>query len=240
MEASLAEGWARLTSAFTPGEALFNDATHKYLNKDGEILTSGSQIAKRFSPEFPKDDILDYQTRKYGKEADTIEAAWDLKRDISLHFGNAVHAAMQLYGEHSHYDRAKALPGNPLIREIVRNFFTLERRIESARYEQFVMLPDKKVCGLVDRIVITGERTCRVQDYKTNADIYKGKGKGKLLEPFSIMDDMPFSHYVIQLNAYAEMLEAAKWTVDDIDLFWLQGTEWETLNVPRVKILEHL
>jgi len=78
---------------------------------------------------------------------------------------------------------------------------------------------NKKV-GQIDRLVITGDKKCRVQDYKTS-----------LPEP----DKMIVHQH--QLSYYASCLTKAGWTVEGIDLYFYDGDKWtkKSLKVLEVK-----
>ena len=66
----------------------------------------------------------------------------------------------------------------------------------------------------------TGNKTCRVQDYKTS-----------LPEPGKILV------YQHQLSYYASCLTKAGWTVEGLDIFFYDGTSWtkKSLKVLEVK-----
>ena len=234
-----------LTSALTEGQAYFDEERHEYWVGDDENdvvlarLLSGSQIAERYKPEFPREVILNSLAAKHGVDPDVFARSWDLKRDASLHFGNAVHTALQAYGEGLHVPGKEVICAAPFLNEITRDFFTDARREEEALYESFVINEEHGTCGLVDRVVVLSwdERVCVVEDVKTNADLHKGSGK--LLGPFSKLPNTPWGSYTIQLNAYAEMLEAAGWTVEGLTIHHLKDG-WKELPVDRVKVLEHL
>jgi len=229
-----------LTSSLTGGSAWFDEERHLYF-MDGQPhrLLSGSQIAKAFTPEFPRDVILASLEKKHGVRREVFETSWNLKRDASLHYGNAIHVALQAYGEGLDVPGKPVICAAPHLNQITREFFTDERREEEALYEQFVISEEHGTCGLVDRVVVLSwdERVCVVEDVKTNADLHKGSGK--LLGPFSKLPNTPWGSYTIQLNAYAEMLEAAGWTVEGLTIHHLKDG-WKELQVDRVKVLENL
>lgn len=240
-----------LSSQLTPGSAWFDESEHVYYFHDeafpdeGDVLVSGSQIAQRYKPEFKRDVILNAISNKYGIPIEVIEKQWDLKREASLELGNAVHHAVELRGESYRTGGPVATCGQKYLESATAAFYDVEsRKTEDCLHEQFVIAEELKVCGTIDRVVVHSweRKVLSIGDLKTNADLYKTNGW--FLKPFDKLRNNPFSSYVVQLNAYAEIVEAAGWEVSDLDIFWLQHKDglpvWVTVPVPRVSVLEHL
>ncbi len=237
-----------LSSALTPGQAYFDEENHEYwavtdnhtlgaVKDIGDQMVSGSQFASRYKPTFEREHILNASARKWDHSVEDIERTWTMKRDASLHYGNAVHQALELYGEGLKLDLGKEIIcGLPHLAQVTKAFYTPERCLEECLHEEFICAPEKGACGLVDRVVIHSweDRVCSVGDFKTNRDLWDDKGR--LLEPFEKIKNSPLGGYTLQLNYYAEILECAGWVVQDLDIFWLTDNDWVTVPVPRVSV----
>jgi RecB family exonuclease len=74
------------------------------------------------------------------------------------------------------------------------------------------------MAGTIDRLAITGDKKCRVGDYKTNNE----------------MDAKKLLKYQKQLSYYAHILMNKGWTVEGLDIYYLNAEDgWsvETLTV---------
>lgn len=75
--------------------------------------------------------------------------------------------------------------------------------------------------GFVDRLLVTGDMKCRVQDYKINVDIDVADSKHKLTKEFKDSPKTKLAGHTIQLNYYAFCLIKAGWEVEGLDIFVL-------------------
>ncbi|GAA4391522.1 PD-(D/E)XK nuclease family protein [Tsukamurella soli] len=242
IKGELLKCWASGTEVF------FDPITHTYTSPDGSGgWLSGSTFASRFVPEFPKDLIAGKSADKANREntegaqvlpSDVI-GMWDKNAEASSLVGSAAHAALELRGKYGAVSQAvkgtyeSALTKNPILRPIVESFFE-GREDEVAKYEVFVADPKMKHCGLIDRLLRVGEKSVRVQDFKTSTDVHKPE---KILEPF--VDVVPHTHlgrFVLQLSFYARILAHAGWTVEGLDIFHWTGTDWDPYPLDVVDI----
>lgn len=202
--------------AFVGGEINYDPVAHVYTNDAGEVYLSGSQYAKQFEKPFDSQAIAAKMATKYSVSADDIVAMWELKSDVSKGFGTAIHAALELYGKYNGLatalERDTHLHDHPIIKKAVQGFYE-GREAEQAEYEILIVDHANKRAGQIDRLLITGDKRCRVQDFKTNADLPKDK----------------VELYWKQLGFYAGIMEQAGWIVEGLDLFHWDG-EWKTLN----------
>lgn len=213
------------------GEFLYNEAEHKYKTLDGKDMLSGSAFAKRYSRPFDMSGVSAKFAEKHGLEASEIVEMWDCKREVSTTFGIAVHKALEYYGKHA--KTIKKTGGefdiHPLIKQLVLDFY--ENRSANAMYEVFVT--DGERVGQIDRLVITGDKKCIVEDWKTNGSM--SKGSGKMLAPYDDLKDTSLNHYRLQLSFYADILTKIGWTVEGLRLHHLTD-KWETINIEGVTI----
>lgn len=197
--------------AFVGGEIDYDDFSHTY-SWNGDVYLSGSQYAKQFEKPFDGATISEAMAKKYGVSASDIVSMWRLKSDISAGFGTAIHAAIEMYERYGELakslNKTSHLHDHPIIKKAVESFYALQDNGHEARVEAVVVDHEAKRAGRIDRLVITGEKKCRIQDIKTNADITKY---------------LPV--YWKQLEFYEGIMGAAGWTVEGLDIFHWDG-EW--------------
>jgi hypothetical protein len=208
----------KLIQAFVGGNIYYDDDAHVYTNQKGEVYMSGSQYAKSLEKPFDLERISQAMADKFGVEAKDIKDMWALKGEISTGFGTAIHKALELYGRFNglatSIEKTTHLHDQPIIKKAVESFYE-GRENEKAVNEVFIVDHEAKQAGQIDRLLLTGDKKCRVQDYKTNADIKKS-----------------LPTYWVQLEFYAGILEANGWTVEGNDIFHWNG-EWETYSKER-------
>lgn len=213
-----------LLEAFVGGSIWYNDATHSYYNDAGEKYLSGSEYAKQFDKPFNAEMIAGVMAKKVdGVTAQQIQDVWELNAKVSRDFGTALHGAMELYEAHRDVcellDKQYHIHSHPVIKNAVESFY-VRHKDETAKQEVLVVSQHRKWAGRIDRLLIVDEKKkiCRVQDYKTNADIEK---------------HLPI--YWKQLNFYGQILADAGWTVDGLDIFHYNGT-WKEYEVVFVGV----
>ena len=91
-------------------------------------------------------------------------------------------------------------------------------------------------CGQADRIIITGEKKCRIQDIKINIDSDKSDSNSKPLAPFNDLAPTKLTKYQMQMSFYSNMLQKSGWEVEGLDAFVLEN-EWKHYQLPIIKII---
>lgn len=206
------KGKAKKIECFVGGHIFYDDDTHTYTNEKGDVYMSGSQYAKSLEKPFDMDRISQAMADKFGVEARDIKAMWKLKADISTGYGTAIHKALELYGRYESLaeaiEKTTHLHDNPSIKTAVESFYASHKG-EKAVNEVFIVDHEAKRAGQIDRLLILGDKKCRVQDYKTNSNIEKS-----------------LPTYWVQLQFYADILKANGWEVEGLDIFHYNG-EWK-------------
>ncbi|MCW2092788.1 UNVERIFIED_ORG: hypothetical protein M2328_006068 [Rhodococcus erythropolis] len=231
-----------LTCWASGSRVLFDPVAHRY--SPGEWL-SGSAFAGRYKSAFAAEYVAGQMSAKTGGAATTenVLAMWAKNGEASSSFGTAVHAALELYGKYLHTSRAvkdgsdeSALTKNPVLQPIVKSFFD-GRDGDLAEYEVFVADPVLRHCGQIDRLLITGPRSVRVQDFKSNATL---DDRETIKAPFKgVVASTKLGAYWLQLSFYAGILIRHGWTVEGLDIFHLQGDgSWVTHSHDVVDISE--
>lgn len=209
-------GNRKLLKAFCGGEVYYDDDAHVYTNEAGEVYLSGSQYAAQFKKPFDKQKIASLMAAKVEDATpEAIIAMWELKSETSTNFGNAIHKALQLYEQYGELavslNKTTHAHDHPVIKKAVDSFMDAHKG-ERVISEALIVDNEAKKAGQVDRLLVTNRKHCRVQDFKTNADITK---------------DLEI--YWKQLEFYGQILTAGGWTVEGYDIFHYDG-EWHNFN----------
>ncbi len=217
----------------------YHDLAHKYVYQDTELVSATSYI-KRWIEPFNKEVISEICAKKYGCTQKEVLGLWEGGGDISGRFGTAVHNAIE------HYEKYKelgaiiqkqkggefnaALPSHPALRNIVEEFYELDLREGKVVTEALLTNVERGLCGRADRILITGEKTCRVQDYKINIDAPVESSNNKYLGIMAGLPKNKLSKYQMQLSFYARLLALSGWTVEGLDIFVYEN-EWKVYTM---------
>ena len=208
---------AKRIECFVGGSILYDDNAHVYTNEAGDVYLSGSQYAKKFDKPFNMEAIAEKMSAKSGVPASDIIDVWKLKGKASASFGSSVHEALEMYGKYMEtckkLEKEYHVSSIPMISKIVADFFK-GRENEKAIYEPMVVDHDRKWAGQIDRLVITGDKRCIIEDFKTNSDLTPAKIE-------------TYSH---QLSFYQKIMESGGWTVEGIRLHHLDGM-WKTIEL---------
>ncbi len=191
----------------------FNTSSEHYYTVDKEKYLNVSSIVSALSSRFDKDKISYYVARKEKKTQEDILDLWDIKRELAVTLGTAIHKAVELWIK---YDE---LPKDKYLEKIVKEFPLKREGLES---EKIVYCDKLKVAGTAD--IIKGKE---LYDIKTTPELYKSYGK--LLKPFDDLKDSPFNKYRIQLNIYRYLHKNIN------KVYILQWTDkWKVIKVPII------
>lgn len=229
-------------------EVLYDDAGHTYITPDGKEYVSGSKFAKQFEHPFDAPLIAPRMFKKLEIGAEQVIEYWASKGLNSTSFGTALHQALEHYGKYqaicekdidSKTGEMKGYGIHPTLLPIVLSFFE-GRENEVAVYEPFIADEKNARCGRIDRFLVVDakKKICRIQDYKTNNDLYKQNANAPktLKAPYAFLPNQPISTYAIQLSYYAAIAESHGWTVEGLDLFHWDGVEWVTVELNQLEI----
>lgn len=243
----------QLTSELTGTSVFYNDAKHKYTDKDGKEYLSGSKFPQKFYPDFDSKMIIDQLMKKYPDISGMdISKMWSINGEASTALGKAIHSALENYDKHSSIgavlagdgDRNKALSKNPLIRAIVEKFHE-GRETEDVMSEAFVANEEFHLAGTIDRLkfIDREKKIVRVQDFKTDGDIKEKRYQVKDSPFKGKIDNNLLGYHFLQLSFYALILQEAGYTVEGLDVFWLNGEKllsgenpWETFTSDVIDI----
>lgn len=230
-----------------------------------EGFLSGSKFPEQFYQPFDKEGILKAIVDKYGVEAEAVAAMWQLNNEASTGYGTAVHAALENYDRNfelgdkiksvkvlktkTNVGPNKALSKNPFLKHLVESFHKDFGGDYERLSEVFVWDDEAKLCGSIDRLKIVDrkQKIVRIQDFKTDGNIHEKKYQ---------LSDSPFKKKMgnelldlhwLQLSFYAYILKKKGYTVEGLDVFWLNPNKivrgdspWEVFSHGVIDIEEGL
>lgn len=213
---------AKKVECLVGGSILYDPVAHVYTNDKGEVYLSGSKYASQFDKPFEINAIAKKMSDKSGVPAQNIIDIWKLKGQASASFGTSIHEAMEMYGKYAEackkLGKEYHISSIPVVSEIVANFFK-GRESEKAIYEPMIVDHKRKWAGQIDRLVVTGDKKCIIEDFKTNSDMTPAK----------------IETYTHQLSFYQKIMESGGWQVEGIRLHHLDGS-WKTIELKPKEI----
>lgn len=235
--------------SFTEGgvEVDYDDIKHAYSHK-GTPLVGATAFISKFTGKFDAPMVAKNCEKSWGVGANEILDMWESNKNVAMDFGTLVHKALEHYHnnkalgakimESRGTDENPALPKHPILRDIILGFDAITAEDAGVVISEILATDVKNGrCGQIDRLVVVDadKKICRVQDYKINVSSEEVSSKNKLLKPYDTLPATKLSKYQLQLNFYAQMLEASGWTVQGIDVFVYED-EWKKFELTRVII----
>ena len=216
-------------TSFNEGvEINFYPESHKYFYGEKQLV-SASSFVSRYTPPFDAAGIA--ARLKWGVDSNDIIDLWQSNGKVTRDFGTAIHQTLEHYDNFKQIgdqitkarglDENYSLPKHPFLREVITSFLDICKDDGKVHCEVPVSNTERGLCGTIDRLVITGERTCRIADYKIN--VGAEESKDKLYPPFSHLPSNKLSKYQLQLSFYAQLMIWAGWKVEGIDVYVHDG-----------------
>lgn len=158
----------------------------------------------------------------------------------------------------------KALSRNPFLAKIVNDFHQKFGGDYLRLSEQFIWLHDEMLSGSVDRIKVIDakKKIIRIQDFKTDGDIhetkyqvadspFKGLSKKELdagrPQKKNAVPNTLMGYHWLQLSFYAYILRQYGYTVEGLDIYWVNPNKlikgenpWEEFSHHVIEIKEAL
>ncbi len=201
---------------------LFDKETHEY-TFDGIGYTSVTRYLKTLKPEFQKEIIARMIAKKGEKEYEDILDEWELKGQVAMSYGNAIHEAIHLWIRYGELPKA-----NDLI-EVVEKFRELDLNHDALYSEIIVYCPERKLAGTVD-IFEKVEGGLNIIDIKTSTNITKQRGYFK--EPISHIPYTKENEYALQLGLYKQLAEVSNKQINECYLLNYDGEFTKQLIEP--------
>lgn len=208
-----------MTTDFT--QITFDKEHHTYTYQ-GQRLQGVTSVVYKLKPPFdPDGSIAERSAAKAGVTVEEIKAKWEAGRKASMERGSRVHEAIAKYlrgeSDNTTGDRFLALNDKlPEMRVFEALWAMMENSGDKAHAVEWVIGDaELGIAGTCDLVLYCnigthlgeGEECYHLFDWKTGAKFETSNRFGKLLEPFSDLDDCEFNIYSIQLAAYRLMIE---------------------------------
>jgi hypothetical protein len=254
----------------------FVEDVHKYFlpAEDGTKieLPSVSSIIHNWEYEVDWDEIAQTKALKLGVTVDALKKDWHERNIISTHNGSQTH----FFGENmmnlfigkenlvkknmqfQYTEDGYMIPYSPKEWAITQYFTDIlnnpnvypvmpEAKIYTNFNDMFTF--KQPYAGTFDILLAfrhKGEIVYSIQDYKTNASLYKDFSRNcnmMMKPPFDDLYEEPLSHYIIQLNLYHLGLKQLGINVVSKVIIWLKedGT-YEKIRIPDItdKLIKEL
>jgi len=228
-------------------EVDFEPVSHTY-TYNGKKLSGASGLTASFYKPFDAVKISEACGKAWEQDPADIQGLWKSNGDVVSLFGTAVHKALEHsfeFGDLGVSISKKKKDGSnpaiikhPYIWGIVDDFKGLYASLKfkgEVVTEAFISDVENGFCGQADRVLITGKKKCRIQDYKVNVEAEVESPKMKALKPFDTLPKNKITKYQIQMSIYANMLQKSGWEVEGLDVFVLDdGWKHHSLEVLQV------
>jgi hypothetical protein len=242
-------------------DLIFDEKEHRYFlnRKDKRELKSVSKVIEGFAMHFDSDTKAQECFEKYYDKEDSkyyqmtkemILESWKNINKKACDFGTEKHSFNEdvFYLLAQQYDniQRKLVNGN-LIPEDTTDEYSIN--FWNDLPECYIpILTETKVyneklgyAGTFDLLIAYDDgkkplfHNIMILDFKTNKDLFKNFNEQKMLPPFDDMLDMPYSHYILQLNLYQLALEQIGCKVVDRRLIYINGkTNYEMYRLPDI------
>lgn len=225
----------------------FNEYNHSYFYNDKKLQNATTFIGK-FYKKFDVENVAPATAKSWGVDEKELRELWKSNGDLAGDFGTAVHKALEHYFKYRNIGKTiqdkkflnenYAMPKHPLLKRIVKEFLDVDKSTGELVPEALLTDTKRLYCGTSDRIEIVDldKKICRVGDYKINVDSEELDANLKASSPFETLPANKITKYQIQLSFYGNLLQAAGWTVEALDVYVLEG-EWKHYQLEVLKVI---
>ena len=213
--------------SFTGEKVMWSEFLHSCLDMEDNVLLGGSSYATLVGGQTDFSAIAKTFAKSRGFKTEDVLALWDSKRDLAGDYGTAIHSALEHYGRFEPiFGHEMALPTQPHALEAVKAFLDISN-FKDCIVEPLVTDVQMGMSGWIDLLRFTGEKTVRVEDFKT-IDATGPKLMKKLKE------------YAFQLNFYGTILVNFGYTVEKIVIWHWNNGMWQPYYQEFEPIKEYL
>jgi len=223
----------------------FLEHEHRYIY-NGENLRGATTYIKKWMKPFEKEVVAGFCSKKYGCTPEEVLDLWGNGGKVSATFGTSIHNALEHYEKHKVLGKTiqdqkdlpfnKALPTHPVLRDIVLEFTRRFTHLgDNVVPEALITNVELGLCGYADRVLITGDKKCRIQDYKININADKEDKNITFLGQMADLPKTKLSKYALQMSFYARLLELSGWVVEGLDAF-VYDREWKKFTLEQIKM----
>ncbi len=206
---------------------LFEKENHTY-TLNGIEYYSVTTVLDNFSETFESDRISSAIARRDKRNQEEILEEWDLKREISCDWGNALHKSAELWIKYNQK------PNVLLLQRFIDELSNVLDR-EKSETETIVWDKELMVAGTIDILHHKSKKKSIMYDIKTNNDL--DKSHGKMLEPFDKIKDSKINKYRMQLTTYKHLYEKQfKKKVEDMFILQVQVNEDNKIEIKKIEI----
>lgn len=197
------------------GQVFFNDAEHKYTDKDGNRLLSITQLIGYFKEKFDElGEITEKYAAKHGLTVAEVQQNWKEINEQACVYGTSVHGSLE------HFVISGEILDNehkPIIEQFSKYKFS--GKLHS---EVMVHSIEHMIAGTVDIIEKFPNNEISIWDLKTNKKIERTNSWGKKMKHcLFYLEDANYVHYCIQMSLYAYLCELKGLKIRDLFLLYM-------------------
>lgn len=218
---------------------------------DGQKLLSPSSWIKQYYKPFEAEFIAKKAAKSYGIEPKDLLDMWNDTGKTAADFGTAIHQVLEFRENYrnigSQIVEAKtkkndktehpdpSIPKHPMLQKIILDFEKVVKTKGKVLTEVFVTDVKNGRCGIIDRLVITGDKRCVIQDIKINVNPEEISRNDKPLELYDGLDANKLSKYQLQTSYYDEILTQKGWEVQGREALVLDK-KWKKYKFDKLEI----
>jgi len=233
-------------------EVDFDPIAHTY-TYNGVRLQGATTFIKQYYKEFDSKMIAEASAKAWGVDAGAVERLWNSNGDTAGEFGTLLHKLLEHYEENkelgetifknkltskSPIEENYAMPKHPILKQIIKGFLEVDGTTGKLYREVLITDVKRGYCGQADRLIVTGDKTAIIEDYKINVDSEKEDKNNKAKAPWDILPANKISKYQLQMSIYANMLQATGWNVTGLKVYVLED-KWLPFDLPVLNVINN-
>jgi len=189
-------------------------------------------------------DISKYVAIKRGITQEEVLKEWEDKKNKSLEKGNIIHdfaercinyylGEIDYFYYHKKYISEQKQVLKYILNQLGEGLIPL--KAEYRMYYKLNISTKDDLAGTLDILWYDKKTsTCILDDYKTNENLFKQYKNQKLLEPFSYIDDTPYSKYTLQLSYYKLMLNQLGLVISKNRIVHITEKQYKIYNLQQL------
>lgn len=223
---------------------------------NGVKLLSPSSWIKQFYKPFESDFIAERTAKAYGVDKKELLKLWETNAKISADFGTVIHQALEMrekfknIGSQIIEGRKKkdenkknkdelvyddpSVSKHPTLQKIIKDFDKVNKVKGEVHTEVLITDINTGRCGIIDRLIITGDKKCVIQDIKIQVGTEEKSSSDKPLKPYDNLDSNKLTKHRLQTSFYADILENTGWSTEIQSLVF--DGKWKAHNFKKVEI----
>ena len=204
---------------FEPVEHTYHVGERKY--------RSVSSVVGLFHSHFDSENVAIGYAKKHGYSKEQCLAAWEGEATIAANRGTIVHSFGEEYAKWRYFgEGVEPFPSCKQCLGIVQMFNQLPDFLIPIVFELRMFSEEMSYCGTCDWLALdTRDGSLWLLDFKTNKSLFSEYDNGRMKYLTTYLKDENMSHYEVQLNLYALLLEEKGYWISNKVIIHLREQE---------------